>query len=113
MAIQVYDTIFDCIDSKTTIIEQIAVIDEAIKNLRAAMRDFASKSNIEEYQLNDGQTIIRTKYRSLKEMADTIYVLKRDKQELLQSPNGVGRQWTNRDRDSFKRGGGYGTTWVG
>jgi len=108
MSIEVYDDIWECLDSKATVKEQIAVLQEAIQALRIAMRNFASKSNVEEYQLNDGQTIIRTKYRSLKEMADAMFVLKRDLQDLLQSPNAIGRIFKLRDRDTFGKGGNYG-----
>jgi len=52
------------IASKTSAREKIAAIDQIIDSLLVTAADAASKDNIEEYQLNDGQTIIRTRYKN-------------------------------------------------
>jgi hypothetical protein len=60
------------IQSKQSARDKIAAIDQIISALLVMAADSASKGNIEEYNLNDGQTIIRTRYRSMEAVMASI-----------------------------------------
>lgn len=98
-----YDDIFDCLESKTQIKDQIAIIDAVIASLIVSAAKRASKASMQEYQLNDGQTIIRATYTNLSDIPRAIREYQTLKQTLLQSANGVGRIFGLRDLDSYKK----------
>jgi hypothetical protein len=60
----IYNSAGIYIASKTTALEKIRAIDDIIAALLITAADAAGKDNIEEYQLNDGQTTIRTRYKN-------------------------------------------------
>jgi len=60
------------IASKQSAREKIQAIDEIINQLLITAADAATKDNIEEYQINDGQTTIRTRYKNGKAIMASI-----------------------------------------
>ena len=70
-----YDSEQIYLQSKSTIAAKVSAIDDLIDALFLQMAAVVGTSNIEEYQLNDGQTTIRTKYRSPEQITATINVL--------------------------------------
>lgn len=60
------------IETASTKKERIAKIDQVIDALTNAAIKAAGKGHISEYMLNDGQTIIKSTYRSLTEIHQAI-----------------------------------------
>lgn len=75
------------IQSRTTKAAKLTAIDVLIETLEDLMLVAATTANIEEYQLNDGQTTIRTKYRDPMQIEKTIQILERRRQRLLNQLN--------------------------
>jgi len=86
MAVYNSETIY--IQSKTTAAAKVCAIDALIDALFLQMASVVGTSNIEEYQLNDGQTTIRTKYRSPDQITATINVLEQMRNRYLNRLNG-------------------------
>ena len=110
----IYESLGDYLTSSDDLKEQIQLIDDIIAAMRVSLLRGAAKADIQEYQLNDGQTIIRTNYRSLNEVQTAIFSLYRQRNLLIQQPNALGRIRVARDSDSFcanKRGGRSGIVW--
>ena len=76
------------ISSAATNIERLNRINQIILALETAMLGAVGNEPISEYQLDDGQTKIRTVYRSLKSMSDALDMLNKQKQRLLNDLNG-------------------------
>lgn len=91
------------IESKTTLLERIEAIDALIDAMIASLADYAAGNNtaIEEYQMDDGQMKIRTRYRSPKDVDSGVFALERMKQMYLNRYNG--RAFHLRDNRSFNR----------
>lgn len=60
-----YNSEFDYIDSATTLKERLARIRAIQVKVEGTLLKAAGKDNIEEYWLDDGQTKIKTVYRSV------------------------------------------------
>ena len=73
-------------DIKLSRLEKIRQIKDALYD--AMLRFSLKKPEVEEYHFNDGQTIIRTKYRSIAEMQNAIDALTKDEQRLINSNTG-------------------------
>lgn len=84
----VYDSAQKYIASAASNLEKITKIDEVIDALLATMLTAAESGHIEEYQLNDGQTTIRTKYKDVQAIEASIYALERMKQIYVNRING-------------------------
>ena len=67
-------------DTKT----QIARIDAIIAALEDAELNGAANADIEEYRLDDGQSIVKVNYRNLKSISDSITAQERRKNRILQ-----------------------------
>lgn len=58
--------------SKTKAAERVAAIDNIIDTLLITVMSSVQKGNIQEYMLNDGQTIIKTVYRNPDEVTRVV-----------------------------------------
>lgn len=90
------------IESKTTLLERINAIEALIDAMILSLADYAAGNNtsLDEYQLDDGQMKIRTKYRSPKDVDAGIKALENMKQMYMNRHNG--RVMTLRDNRSFR-----------
>ena len=83
------------IESATTKLERLARIEQIIAALELRQVDVISNSNIEEYDINDGQTKIKTKYVTAESMAKAIVSYEAIANKLRNQLNG--RQMVLRD----------------
>lgn len=85
----IYDSAAIYLESQPTALAKIAAINEIQAALLIAAVDAATKGNISEYMLNNGQTVIKTVYKNDKEIYDSYDRLEVLKQRLInQSVNG-------------------------
>ena len=84
------------IEGATGLVERLARIGAIIEALELRQVEVIGKSNVEEYQLDDGQVRIKTIYRSSEEIAEAIEAYEKLKQKILNKLNGrqiVLRPW--------------------
>ena len=84
------------IEGATGLVERLARIEAIIEALELMQVEVIGKSNVEEYQLDDGQVKIKTIYRSSEEIAKAIEAYEKLKQKILNRLNGrqiVLRPW--------------------
>lgn len=95
-------TIDQYIASKPRGAERIKAIDDIIDVMLIRLAEVAAGQNtsVDEYQLDDGQMKIRTKYRSPEDVAKAIEGLERTKQVFVNQYNG--RVSYLRDSRSFR-----------
>lgn len=86
-----YDSCAIFISSATELkdrINNIRLVQSALRAQRLAAALDPSMSNIAEYSLDDGQTKIRTVYRNLNEINTAMHVLERELQDCYNQLNG-------------------------
>lgn len=90
------------IESKTTLRERIKAIDALIDAMILRMTDVVNGMNVsvEEYQMDDGQMKIRTRYRNVKDVEVGVASLEKMKQMFMNRLNG--RVMNVRDLRSFR-----------
>lgn len=100
-----YDTTGKYIESCTTLQQKITAIDNVILALIAQLGSpsASNSDNVSEYQLNDGQTIIREVYRGTKGITDALNALEIQKQMYVNRLNG--RVHRAVDSKNFRRHG--------
>jgi len=76
-------TVVDYINCSTSTKEEIARINAVIAKLQDAELNAAAYADIEEYRLDDGQTVIKTIYRDISSISKAIEVLERRKQRAI------------------------------
>jgi hypothetical protein len=84
------------IEGATGLVERLTRIEAIIEALELRQVEVIGKSNVEEYQLDDGQVRIKTIYRSADQIAKAIEAYERLKQKILNKLNGrqmVLRPW--------------------
>lgn len=91
------------VQSVTTLEAKIAAIDAIIDALEVQALNAAATQNLSEYQLNDGQTIIRQTYRGAQGIANAINQFESIKQRYLGRLNG--RVFRAVDSKNFRNGG--------
>ncbi len=84
----VYDNCGLYIESRSSIREKIAAIDAVISLLFQQMLTAATSENINEYQLNDGQTIIKQVFNGTKQITAAIQALRIMRQDYINQING-------------------------
>jgi len=85
----IYDSSAIYIQSFTQAQDRITAIDAIIDALMAQMLALATQdSPMEEYMLNDGQTIIKARYRTTQSIENSINALDRMKQIYMNRLNG-------------------------
>lgn len=95
-------TITAYLESKKTLHQRVLAIDALIDVMILRITEVAEgqNSSIEEYQLDDGQMKIRTRYRTVKDVESGIASLEKTKQMYLNRLNG--RVMNLRDNRSFR-----------
>jgi len=85
-----YFSIREYIESGSTLLERIKLIDQLIdKMLLSQLEATEGKDpSIAEYQMNDGQMFVRTRYRSNSDLESGILSLERLKQTYINRLNG-------------------------
>lgn len=89
-----FDSTYKYIQSCTTLQQKIAAIDSVIDILIGQLSSPSSSNsdNVSEYQLNDGQTIIREVYRGTKGITEALASLEQQKQLYVNRLNGRDRK---------------------
>jgi len=83
-----YDSADIYISSASSLREKITRIQAIITALENAALTGAANGHLSEYSLDDGQTKIRTAYRSMTEVADSINAFEAIKQRWVNQLNG-------------------------
>lgn len=83
-------TISQYIETKTSILERIRGYNNLIVAMELKLLDAVGTSDLDEYQLDDGQMKVRTRYRSVKDVEAGIMALEKAKQRLVNQYNGRG-----------------------
>lgn len=84
----IFDSSAIYIDSAATLAEKIERTQAIITALETSALTAAANGHITEYSLDDGQTKIRTAYRSPKEVEDSITAFERILQRYINQSNG-------------------------
>jgi hypothetical protein len=100
MIMVVYEAASDYIRTGKNNKEKIDKIEQVIAALEVVMLDAATKENIEEYDLNDGQTKIRATYKGVKSIMAAIMSLETLKNYYINKT--VGRQVRLVDEKNFR-----------
>jgi hypothetical protein len=83
-----YDSAAIYIQSRSTLRDKIIAIDKIIEALELQALTAAGNIDVSEYSLDDGQTRIKTMYRSGKDIADSILVFMRIREMYVNRLNG-------------------------
>lgn len=68
------------IESRTTLRDRIKALDALIDAMLLTSAGSAGKANLTQFSLNDGQTIVNTTYRSMKDLVEDMKALETLKQ---------------------------------
>lgn len=99
----IYDSADIYINGATCLRDKIARIDAIIVALEDAALKGAAQGNISDYSLNDGQTQIRTAYRSITDISASINAFEQIRQRYINQLNG--RVVRLVDSKNFRRNG--------
>lgn len=88
MASVTYDSAAIYIDQATDLRDKISRMDQVINALMTTALNAASTANFSEYSLNDGQTIIKTVYRTVEDIQRSIIAFERLRQLYVNRLNG-------------------------
>lgn len=105
--IQIFQDCVTYIESATSIKQRMARVlatKTALENQRLAMAMSGSKSQVSEYSLDDGQTKIRTVYRSMEELTKAIAGLDMELVTLQNRVNGRMTKLMDENNFNFRRG---------
>ena len=96
-------TISSFLESKVTMEERVAAIDLLISNAILLMGETIAGAggNIQSYELDDQQVRIKTSYRSIDDIANSITALRRMKFQFLNQLRG--RVFQTQDINAFRR----------
>jgi hypothetical protein len=83
-----YDSADVYIEKAADLLEKISRLDAIITALESTALKAAGTANIDEYMLNDGQTVIRTKYRDVQQVMAALMAFERLKQMYVNRLNG-------------------------
>lgn len=97
MAIEYYPAPYDYIKTAKTLKEKIKKIDDIIEALEDVLLKGALTADLEELQLNDGQTIIKTIYRNLDQINTAIDGLEARRNKLQYKLTGRIKRLRNND----------------
>lgn len=84
----VYNSYIDFLAIKTGAAAKITAIDAIIDALLLTVLKAVEKGNVSEYMLNDGQSIIKTVYRSPIQVTETIEALRMVRQQYMNDITG-------------------------
>ena len=88
MSTVTYDSAAIFIQTATCLKDKIAKMDAIIEALEATALTAAANDNIEEYQLNDGQIVIKTIYRGVDAIFKSIWAFEKLRQQYVNRLNG-------------------------
>jgi len=88
MSTVIYDSAAIFIQTATCLKDKIAKMDAIIEALEAVALTGAGTDNLDEYELNDGQIKIKTSYRGVNAIADSINQFERIRQRYVNRLNG-------------------------
>lgn len=97
----IYDSAGIYVEGGNSLIDKINRIDQVISALLALMIDNAAAAQYKEYQLDDGQTKIRSVYNSPGDIQASLNALEKQKQMYVNRLNG--RVFRLRDGRNFNR----------
>jgi len=83
-----YDSAYKYIDCASDLRGKIARIEAIITALETTALKAAANDNISEYSLNDGQTVIRTVYKSAQDVLNSIMAFEKIRQMYMNRLNG-------------------------
>lgn len=83
-----YDSAYKYIDCASDLRSKIARIEAIIAALETTALKAAANDNISEYSLNDGQTVIRTVYKSAQDVLNSIMAFEKIRQMYINRLNG-------------------------
>lgn len=101
----IFDSCGLYIQSKTTLKAQIAAMDQIILALNAAILRAATGEDVTEYQLNDGQTIIKQINRGVNAMTKSLMAIESLRQLYINRFNG--RVFRLVDSKNFRSDAGW------
>lgn len=81
-------TISQYIECRTTLEAKIVAIDALIAAMELSLLDAVGSAAYDEYQMDDGQMKVRTKYRSVKDVQAGLLALEQIKQRYINGLNG-------------------------
>ena len=81
-------TISQYIESKSNLADKIQAIEALIGAMELKLLDAIGTSDLDEYQMDDGQMKVRTKYRSIADVNKGIEALEIQKQRYINRYNG-------------------------
>lgn len=81
-------TVSQYIESKCTLLDKIAAINALIASMELKLVDSVGSAEYDEYSMDDGQMKVRTKYRSVEDVAAGIKALEQLKQRYVNQHNG-------------------------
>lgn len=84
----IFETVDIFIESKTTARAKIIALDAVIDALITTVLKAAATGNVTEYELDTGQTKIKTNYRNPKEVSDAITALQTVREYYVNQING-------------------------
>jgi hypothetical protein len=84
----IYDSAYVYISTAKSLKDRVVKINQVLDALHDTMLKAATNDNIQEYSLNDGQTVIRTVYRGIDQIQNSIMGLERIKQMYMNQLNG-------------------------
>tara|TARA_R110002049_G_scaffold86452_1_gene219870 strand:- start:166 stop:459 length:294 start_codon:yes stop_codon:yes gene_type:complete len=87
MNTQIY-TIRQYIECRESILERIKAYEALIAAMELKLLDSVETSDLQEYNLDDGQMKVKTAYRSVYDVEKGIFALERAKQRLINRYNG-------------------------
>ncbi len=67
-----YDSLQIYIESQTSLLAKIAAIDASITALQGSLLNGCVNADLQEYNFNDGQTIVRTIYRDVDKVINAL-----------------------------------------
>lgn len=83
-----YMTIPQYVECKSKLIGKIATYDILIEGMEASLLEATVSGNISEYEMDDGQMKVRTRYRSLNDMNNALMGLIKMRQYYINKHNG-------------------------
>lgn len=86
----IFDSAGIYMESATDLKDKLAKICQLIDALYTQALNMTGTAGIDEYMLNDGQTIIKQSYKSSEDIMKTIKILEQQKNSIFRQLNGTG-----------------------
>ncbi len=83
-----YCTITQYIESKSSLADKIAAYDAIISSMESAILEATVSGHLSQYEMNDGQMVVRAQYRNINEMSKALVGLEGIRQRYINRYNG-------------------------